>query len=68
MMADLSLPYSFDNADEHKMQWYFGPNHYKTLKKSRPRNGGNHPARALDFQLGQQSSCYSRVSLVVKIH
>lgn len=32
MMADLSLPYSFDNSDEHKMQWYFGPNHYKTLK------------------------------------
>ncbi len=32
MMADLSLPYTFDNADEHKMQWYFGPNHYKTLK------------------------------------
>jgi YidC/Oxa1 family membrane protein insertase len=33
MIADLSLPYSFNNTDEQNMQWYFGPNHYKTLKK-----------------------------------
>lgn len=33
MIADLSLSYSFSNSDEQKMQWYFGPNHYKTLKK-----------------------------------
>ena len=32
MVADLSLPYSFNNNDEQNMQWYFGPNHYKTLK------------------------------------
>ncbi|MFT5512601.1 MAG: YidC/Oxa1 family membrane protein insertase [Bacteroidia bacterium] len=32
MIADLSLPYSFATSDEQKMQWYFGPNHYKTLK------------------------------------
>lgn len=33
MVADLSLPYSFNTSDEQNMQWYFGPNHYKTLKK-----------------------------------
>lgn len=32
MVADLSMPYSFASNDEQTMQWYFGPNHYKTLK------------------------------------
>ncbi len=32
MVADMSVPYSFGEVDVHSMQFYFGPNHYKTLK------------------------------------
>lgn len=33
MTANLSMPYSFDKNDEQNIQFYFGPNHYQTLKK-----------------------------------
>ncbi|MBO6516705.1 MAG: membrane protein insertase YidC [Bacteroidia bacterium] len=33
MAAEFDLPFSGDNYDENAMQFYFGPNHYQTLKK-----------------------------------
>lgn len=33
MTANFSVPYSFAADDEQAMQFYFGPNHYQTLKK-----------------------------------
>ncbi|MCB9262986.1 MAG: membrane protein insertase YidC [Flavobacteriales bacterium] len=33
MSALVALQYGFAQSDEHKMQFYFGPNHYQTLKK-----------------------------------
>lgn len=31
--AEISLPYSGDVKESYPMQFYFGPNHYKTLRK-----------------------------------
>jgi YidC/Oxa1 family membrane protein insertase len=31
--ADIALPYSGDQNEQFDMQFYFGPNHYKTLKQ-----------------------------------
>ena len=31
--AEISLPYSGDVKESYAMQFYFGPNHYKTLRK-----------------------------------
>ncbi len=33
MSAEFAIPYSFAENDEQTMQFYFGPNHYQTLKK-----------------------------------
>lgn len=32
MIANMSIPYDHGAASEQSMQFYFGPNHYKTLK------------------------------------
>ena len=31
--ADIAIPYQGTNAERKKMQFYFGPNHYQTLKQ-----------------------------------
>lgn len=33
MTGEFDIPYSFASVDEHSMQFYYGPNHYQTLKK-----------------------------------
>lgn len=32
MLAEISFPYSHSNKEHYGLQFYFGPNHYKTLK------------------------------------